>query len=313
MSSSRSRSRSARRWTTSAARSGFMCSLRATYFTARTDVSRPHTSESTTPKKHADEEDADHRGGDVDGAEAPQRDRDEQARPEDDVQEHGRAEAGGGQREAGVGALDARQRQQAVAEGRAGGAAAWHHARDGPGRQLDPHHARQRDRPRRQRLTGELAVGDEGTELEGHAQEQQRGADARELLDGRAEPGQLRQDEVVEREQQDDELDRALDPSARGRPLRSGVHVARPTEGHRSWLAADGLRGRGHAGHPLSLADARARPAAWSARMFLLHGSTPTIKRCSSATSAGRNSTGVLPRRTTTRSLSGTTMRYWPS
>ena len=63
-------------------------------------------------------------GRHVQGVDAAQRDRDQQGDPEEQVEHDGRAEAGRGQGEAGVGAADAGQRQQPVAEGRAGGAAA---------------------------------------------------------------------------------------------------------------------------------------------------------------------------------------------
>ena len=102
---------------------------------------RPRTSRATTSMIAQ----AGEGGRDVQRVDAAQRDRDQQGDPEDQVEHDGRAEPGRGQREAGVGAADARQRHQPVAERRAGGAAAGHDVAERLGAHLDAEHAHPRD------------------------------------------------------------------------------------------------------------------------------------------------------------------------
>ena len=89
----------------------------------------------------AHDDDASHGRRAVQLVHAADRDRDDQAEPEDDVEHHGRTEAGGGEREPGVGALDTGQGEQPVAERGTGRAAAGHDAAQRLGAHLDAEQA----------------------------------------------------------------------------------------------------------------------------------------------------------------------------
>ena len=170
--------------------------------------------------EHRGDEHHDHagqRGGSVDGVDAADRDRDEQRAPQDQVEHDGRAEADGGEREAGIGAGHARERHQAIAERRARRAAAGHDARQRTRAHLDPEEASQR-----QPLPGvaerrlhERRVAPQRDDLEAEAEHEQQRLDPTELAPRLAEAGQQREREVVENAEDEQQLQRQPEVAAR--------------------------------------------------------------------------------------------------
>ncbi len=114
-------------------------------------------------RRDAHDDHADDRGEPVQRVDATDRDRDDEPEPEDDVQHDRRADAGGGECEAGVRAADPRQREQAVAERRAGRVPAGDDVRQRLGAQLDAEDpgVRQPVAGRAERRAGEERVAGE--------------------------------------------------------------------------------------------------------------------------------------------------------
>ena len=154
------------------------------------------------------------------------------------VEHDGRAEAGGGQGEAGVGAADARQREQPVAERRAGGAAAGHDVAERLGAHLDAEHPQPRDLGAglAERRAGQQRVGEPRRDLQEQAGDEERRLDLGELGRRAAEAGDQRQDEEVDDRREGDDLDASARSagSGGGRAAATGrarSAAARPSRG----------------------------------------------------------------------------------
>ena len=163
---------------------------------------------------HDDPDDGDES---VQRVDAPDRDRDDEPDPQDEVEHHRRADTDRAQREPGVGAADARQGEQPVAERRTGGAPAGHDARQGARAHLDAEHPHPREVLARcaERGAGEERVREQGGELEHETEDQQPRFDLLELGPRAPEPGDERHHEEVQDGDEGDQLQREPEAFAR--------------------------------------------------------------------------------------------------
>ena len=170
----------------------------------------------------------------VQGVHPAQRDRDQQGDPEEQVEHDGGAQAGGGQGEAGVRAADARQREQPVAEGRAGRAAAGHDVAERLGAHLDAEHPQAGDLGAglAERRAGQQGVGEPRRDLQDQAGDEERRADLGDLGGRAAEAGDQRQEDEVDDRREGDDLDGQSD-----RPEAGALEGARRVALDRGQLA----------------------------------------------------------------------------
>ena len=160
---------------------------------------------------------ADHRDCAVQRVDAADRDRHEQCDPQDQVEHNRRPEADRSEREAGVGAGDARQRHQPVPERRTGGTAAGHDARQRARAHLDPEQPPRRQVGTRvsQRGLHQRRVAVQRHHLERKPDDQQPRIDPTEILERVPEVGSERHHEVVRDGENDQQLERQPEPATR--------------------------------------------------------------------------------------------------
>ena len=162
--------------------------------------------------------------------------RHQQRRPQDGVEHQRGAHALHAQREAGVGSRHAGLGEQAVGDGRPRCGAPRHDVAHGQARQVDPQQAGATRALVVQHGVGELAVGHPRRGLEDDAGDHVGDVDPSQQVHGLAGAGELRQDQVLEDEDEADRVEPPFDLSAHpptpGRRLRPS-----PPSGHASTSA----------------------------------------------------------------------------